>query len=113
MEATVPASAPCYDLNLINSILQFKEIIQGAAEGPLIGIENHLWYLTEELLPRSLFSSNVLEDIKAKIAKNISSVPETKSMRTGASHEKPIFPAMPERISEDLFQFVGPSSIKF
>ena len=55
----VPASAPCHDLNLINSILQFKEINQGAAKGALMGIENHLWYLTEELLPLSVFSSDV------------------------------------------------------
>ena len=57
--ATVPASAPCHDLNIINSILQFNEINQGAAKNALMGIENHLWYLTEELLPLSLFSSNV------------------------------------------------------
>ena len=48
------------------------------------------------------------------MAKKIfSSCPETKSMRTGASRGKPIFPTMPERINEDLFQFVGPSSFKF
>ena len=34
-------------------------------------------------------------------------------MRTGASHGKPIFPMMPERINENLVQFVGPSSFKF
>ena len=34
-------------------------------------------------------------------------------MRTGASHGKPIFPTMPERINEDLVQFFGPSSFKF
>ena len=31
LTATVPASTPCHDLNLINSILQFKEINQRAA----------------------------------------------------------------------------------
>ena len=112
--ATVPESAPCHDLNLINSILQFKEINQRAAKGALKGIGNHLWYLTEELLPLSLFSNNVLEDTKAKIAKTIlSSGPEAKSIRTGASHGKPVFPTMPERVNEDLVQFVGPSNIKF
>ena len=40
--ATVPATAPCHDLNLINSILQFKERNQGAAEGALMCIQNHL-----------------------------------------------------------------------
>ena len=34
-------------------------------------------------------------------------------MRTEASHGKPILPTMPERINEDLVQFVGPSSFKF
>ena len=33
-------------------------------------------------------------------------------MGTGASHGKPIFATMPERINEDLVQFVGPSSFK-
>ena len=112
--ATVPESAPCHDLNLINSILQFKQINQRAAKGALKGIGNHLWYLTEELLPLRLFSNNVSEDTKAKIAKKIlSSGPEAKSMRTGVSHGKPVFPTMPERVNENLVQFVGPSSIKF
>ena len=112
--SVLPESAPCHDLNLINSILQFKVINQRAAKGALKGIGNHLWYLTEELLPLSLFSKNVSEDTKAKIARKIlSSGPEAKSMRTGASHGKPVFPTMPERVNEDLVQFVGPSSIKF
>ena len=34
-------------------------------------------------------------------------------MRTGASHGKPIFSMMPEKINENLVQFVGPSSFKF
>ena len=112
--ATVPESAPCHDLSLINSILQFKEINQRAAKGALKGIGNHLWYLTEELLQLSLFSNNVSEDTKAKIAKTIlSSGPEAKSMRTGTSHGKPVFSTMPERVNEHLVQFVGPSNIKF
>ena len=112
--ATVPASAPCHDLSLINSILQFKEINQRAAKGALKGIGNHLWYLTEDLLPLRLFSNSFSEDTKAKIAKKIvSSGPEAKSMRTGASHGKPVFPTMLERVNEDLIQFVGPSSVKF
>ena len=106
--ATVPASAPCHDLNLINSILQFKEINQRAAKGALKGIGNHLWYLTEELLPLRLFSNSVSEDTNAKIAKKIlSSGPEAKSMRTGASHEKPVFSTMPERVKLTL---LGPTN---
>ena len=115
--ATVPASAPCHDLSLINSILQFKEINQRAAKGAQKGIGNHLWYLTEDLLPLRLFSNSISEDTKAKIAKTIlSSGPEAKSMRTGAggaSHGKPVFHTMPERVNEDLLQFVEPSNIKF
>ena len=45
--------------------------------------------------------------------KILSSGPEAKSMRTGASHGKPVFPTMSQRVNEDLVQFVGPSSIKF
>ena len=85
-----------------------------AAKGALKDIGNHLWYLTEDLLPLRLFSNSISEDAKAKIAKTLlSSGPEAKSMRTGASHGKPVFPTMPERVNEDLVQFVEPSSIKF
>ena len=87
--ATVPASAPRHDLNLINSIIRFKEINQRAAKGALKGIGNHLWYFTEELLPLNLFSNNVSED-----AKILSSGSDTKSMRTGASYGKSVFPLM-------------------
>ena len=112
--ATVPASAPCHDLNLIKSILQFKEINQRAAKGALKDIGNHIWYLTEELLPFSLFSNSVSEDTKAKIAKTISSSgSEAKSMRTGASHGKPVFPTIPQRINEDLVQFVAQVASSF
>ena len=87
---------------------------QRAAKGVLKGIGNRLWYLTEELLPLSLFSNGVSEDTKVKIAKTIlSSGPEAKSMRTGASHRKPVFPTMPERINEDLVQFVAQAASSF
>ena len=69
---------------------------------------------SQELLPLSLFSNSVSEDTKAKIAKKIlSSGPVAKSMRTGASHGKPVFPTMPERVNKNLVQFFGPNSIKF
>ena len=61
-----------------------------------------------------LLSNSISEDTKARIAKTIlSSGPEAKPMRTGASHGKPVFPTMPERVNEHLVQFVEPSSIKF
>ena len=110
----VPAGAPCHDLNLINGILQFKEINQRAVKSALKDIGNHLWYLTEELLPFSLFSNSVSEDTKAKIAKTIlSSGPEAKSMRTGSSHGKPVVPTMLQRVNEDLVQFVAHAASSF
>ena len=78
-------------------------------------LKNHLWYLVEEMVPLSLFSSTVSEFVKDRIVKKMLSYPETDVVlkRNGTGYGKPTNPPMPDSINEDLSRFIGPGSIKF
>ena len=52
-------------MNAMMTYSRFNEICSKAA---LKGIFNHLWYLAEKLVPLSLFSNAVEDDIKQRMA---------------------------------------------
>ena len=75
--------------------------------------KNHLWYLTEELIPLALFSSTLNDDEKKRIAEEIKKyVPSDHFQnRFRAAFGKPQFPDLPLNIMEvSLEQFVGKDS---
>ena len=67
LTSPVPASAPKNDQLLINSFLEYCKVDVEIANTALKSFKNHLWYLTEELVVLSLFSSLVDNSMKAKI----------------------------------------------
>ena len=64
--ATIPQTAPQNDLQLIHKSRNYLD--QKCGNAAINAISRHLWYLTEELVPLSLFSSNVDGATKSKIA---------------------------------------------
>ena len=71
-------------------------------------MNGHLWYLTQELLPLSLFSSAVDDETKATIVEKILKHPKKNrlSRRKGTDFGKPEFPDMPVE-ETSLVDFVG------
>ena len=67
----VASAAPLNDLKLIANINDYYRVNKCCADGATKAVNRHLWYLTEELAPLSLFSSQVENDIKQKMAQKL------------------------------------------
>ena len=66
--ATLGRDAPSNDLNLYKATIQYREVDEELADCALDTLSRHKWYLTGEVVPFSLFSDNVTEDEKSRIA---------------------------------------------
>ena len=76
---------------------------------------NHMWYLTEELVPLALFSNTINVDIKEKMVTKMLKLGEGGlcTKRHGTGFGKPTFPMMPTKVTEDLSRYVGIDSWSF
>lgn len=109
------ASAPVNDIIFLNSIIAYKSVNEGIATTALKAMQSHLWYLTQELTPISLFSDALNEDDKERVrAKMISwreeTTSENNSQRRGHAFGKPMFPAVDSSQKLDIVDFVGVES---
>ena len=64
----VASAAPLNDLKLIANVIDYRKCNKCCADGALDAISRHMWYLTEELVPLALFSSQVDGVTKRKMA---------------------------------------------
>jgi hypothetical protein len=73
---TVPlaTSAPQNDFSFIMNCVNFFNQDEVCSNAALKAMKNHIWYLNEELVALSHFSSNVEENIREKIARKLLSV---------------------------------------
>ena len=115
ISAPVPSAAPSNDLELVNNLLKYKSNDSVSAEAALNAVSRHMWYLTQELVPLSLFSHSVTVEAKQKIIGKLQQfeVPDTCSSRIGSGYGKPQFPALPSQVENDLSIFVGTDSWMF
>ena len=51
--------APWNDLSLYKRLLEYKDINAGISASAVKVLKRHLWYLTEKMIPLSLFSERV------------------------------------------------------
>ena len=109
----VGAAAPSNDLILLNDLTNYQEIDKLSANTAIKAFSNHLWYLTEELVPVALFSDSVKDVTKKKIVNKLKSFEKKLcSKRFGSGFGKPIFPDIPKDNvdSIDLSRFIGEDS---
>ena len=55
----VTVEAPWNDLSPYKCLLEYKDINAGISASTVKALNRHLWYLTEEMIPLSLFSEIV------------------------------------------------------
>lgn len=116
LTAPVPATAPLNDLILINNLINYRKIDKPCADAAIKAFAAHLWYLTEELVPLALFSSQVDSNIKVKMVHKLTnSERKLCTKRHGTGFGKPAFPIIPQETSDDLdlSQFIGVDSWSF
>ena len=110
------AAAPYNDLMLIKGLSDYSVVDRKCTDAARKAFSNHMWYLTQELVPLSLFSSEIEKRIKEEIATKLLSYEKKPfSERFGSGLGKPKFPEMPKQPVEvlDLSLYVGPSSWSF
>jgi hypothetical protein len=104
MSAASAADAPVHDLSLIQDMLRYKETDPELANAVLKKMDNHMWYLTQEMVPFVLFSSNVSNSLKQDIANQLHRTERPESFRRG----KPPFPKITGKTT--LMELIGPES---
>jgi hypothetical protein len=90
LKASSGADAPILDLQLFCEMTEYRSIDEEVANTVLAKINNHRWYLTQEIVPFTLFSSSSMAttEIKKELAAKILATPVPESFRFG----RPIFP---------------------
>lgn len=103
---TSAADAPIHDLQLMKDMLQYKQHDYELVTSVLKKINNHRWYLTQELVTFTLFSSHdsMTKSAKEKLAVKLSETEKPDSYRKG----KPVFPDI--NAATYLTDLVGPES---
>ena len=109
--APVASAAPKADLDLIANVNMFKKFDAQVSNAALKAISLHMWYLTQELVPLSLFSHSVTSQEKMNIARAILSSERYDDLqkRDGTGFGKPMFPSVPKD-NANLSDFIGPDS---
>lgn len=115
LKASISTAAASNDLNLIKDLRSYEIEDPTIAKAALTALNRHMWYLSEELIPFSLFSSDVTESEKMKIVEEICkyNFDASNTKRIGQSYGKPFFPKIPQDVPEDLSFFVGEDSVIF
>ena len=114
--APMVAAAPLHDIVLLKKIENYKSSNQIVSKGALVGIKNHLWYLTEELVPLALFSEEVNNEEKQAMVIKLLEYKEGKfKKRFGSGFGKPCFPTLEGKDLKtiSLKDFVGQDSWQF
>lgn len=112
LTASIASTAPYNDLNFINTALLYEDSV--VSKAALTALSRHMWYLTEELVPLSLFSK-MKDEVKEKIRIKLLTYEKlTAAMkRKGTEYGKPQFPPIPTSPDQDLTNFIGQDSWMF
>lgn len=106
--------APWNDLQLFHSLLKYEDVNTVISQSAVRAFKNHLWYLTEEMVPLALWSKKVPAEERKAIAASMlifkpkfdQAIPEK---RFGTEFGKPMFP-MEITLSTTLASLVGKDS---
>ena len=72
ISCSVPAASPRNDLEFLKTLFGYQDTDEVCAKAAITSFSRHLWYLTEELLPLSLFDDCIPVDQKKEIASRFS-----------------------------------------
>ena len=109
----LPAAAPTNDIKLLETLYSFKQQNTKISTSAIKAFKNHLWYLTQELIPLSLFDTSLSPELKTTVAKQILMYDQGQSsqQRKGTGHGKPIFPDLDGHV--ELSNLVGADCYTF
>lgn len=114
LTCSLACDAPVNDLMLLQRLTEYAMVDADSARTAHKALSNHLWYLTEELVPLSLFSDSVEDEVKDDIAQVLLVQPiDGKTARHGKGFGKPNLPMLKMDDTLDLVSFFGQNSWHF
>lgn len=114
--APVVSSAPQHDIKLLEKLNSYIQVDKVVGEAAIGAFKNHMWYLSQELVPLDLFSDEVTATQKKEMADKINSLKESSfTNRHGNGFGKPNFPDLTGmNLNQlNLNDFIGQDSIQF
>ena len=98
MTCNSAADAPWIGLQLFHLLLKYEAINKVVSESAIKAFKNHLWYLTQEMVPIALFSGKVPAEEKRNLADSLLAIKSkidlmTPQNRFGTGFGKPKFPS--------------------
>ena len=86
-QSTISADAPVNDLEYIHDLIDIREVDQEVADVALDKLTNNRWYLTQEVVPFSLFSKHacMTDSSKEEIAAACQATTKPDKFRLGKS----------------------------
>ena len=100
----------------MNSLIVYRKKDPVVANAALKSLQNHGWYLSEELVPLILFSKTVPNSIKQETVSKMLKCKRPEQLPTnrhGSGFGKPTFKELPKNTTTSLASFVGPDSWMF
>ena len=115
MKVSKPFGAPLNDVNFINYFYKFNEIHTDAIKAAAVAFSRHTWYLTEELVPLSLFCDELDDEEKESIQTKLLdiNVIDCTGSRSGLGFGKPILPDVVIGKCVKVSEYVGRGSMDF
>ena len=112
ISCTSPVDAPMNDLMFLQQLQSYPDNVISISGSKVF--KNHLWYITEELVPLAFFSKGLSDTIKGDTAARSQMFTALKRFekRRGAGYGKPCFPAEISS-STSLKDLIGPDSLGF
>lgn len=102
--APLVSSAASNDIAMYRSLIDFIKVHKKAAEACCKKMNRHTWYLTEELIPLSLFDEQLPLETRTKLAKEIHNFKSPATLPI----QKPQLPTL--QATSEVIDFVGPRS---
>lgn len=112
--APSPTLAPHSDIKLLKSLVMYREIDCEIAENALSKIQNHLWYLSSEVVAFSFFDESLEKNVKIRMASKLTAYDkdydhgEDRDVKAVLTKEQ-----INNILDKDLDFFVTPATLRF
>ena len=97
LQSSLTVALPKLDILFIKHLTMYKNIDIDIANCVLQSVKRHLWYLTPELVPLSLFDKDVSIEEKQMMASKLTQINVAESFKSG----KPSFVKLVEKINKN------------
>ena len=115
LTAPVAAYAPTNDVALVARLRRYAEVDETCSDAAIKSFERHIWYLTQELVPLTLFCGSVSDSVKEAMVEKLKEFQRKPDFdhRFGSSFGKPSFPDLDLIKDLKMEAFIGQDSWMF